>query len=86
MREQRVAIGLPGEAQCGFAHRRLGGRIIQDRANRGGDRVGIAVKGESMGYQSKKDWIATQALLLKYGVIKEKKPISTYFTNAYVGN
>ena len=43
MREQRVAIGLPGEAQRGFAHRRLGRRIIQDRADRGGDRVGIAV-------------------------------------------
>ena len=50
------------------------------------DFVGIAVRGESMGYQSEKDWLATQALLLKYGVIKEKKPISTYFTNAYVGN
>ena len=48
--------------------------------------VGIAVRGKSMGYQSEKDWLATQALLLKYGVVKEKKPISTYFTNAYIAN
>ncbi len=48
--------------------------------------VGIAVKGKPMGYQSEKDWLATQALLLKYGVIKEKKPISSYFTNAYIAN
>ena len=48
------------------------------------DFVGTAVKGKPMGYQSEKDWLATQALLLKYGVVKEKKPISSYFTNAYV--
>lgn len=47
--------------------------------------VGAAVKGKAMGFQSERDWLATQALLLKYGVIKEKKPISSYFTNAYVG-
>jgi len=47
--------------------------------------VGVAVKGKPMGYQSEKDWLATQALLLKYGVVKEKKPISAYFTNAYIG-
>lgn len=47
--------------------------------------VGVAVKGKAMGYQSEKDWRATQELLLKYGVIKNKKPISTYFTNAYIG-
>jgi NitT/TauT family transport system substrate-binding protein len=47
--------------------------------------VGNAVPGKPMGFQSERDWLATQALLLKWGVVKELKPITTYFTNAYIG-
>jgi NitT/TauT family transport system substrate-binding protein len=47
--------------------------------------VGNAVPGQPMGFQSERDWLATQALLLKWGVVKELKPITTYFTNAYIG-
>ena len=47
--------------------------------------VGNAVPGKPMGFQSERDWLATQALLLKSGLVKESKPITTYFTNAYFG-
>ncbi len=47
--------------------------------------VGYAVPGKPMGFQSERDWLATQALLLKSGLVKESKPITTYFTNTYFG-
>jgi NitT/TauT family transport system substrate-binding protein len=46
--------------------------------------VGVAVKGQPMGVQSRQDWIDTQTMLLKFGVLDKALPVDSYFTNAYV--
>ncbi len=46
--------------------------------------MGTAVPGQTYGMQAEKDWTDTQAVLLKYGVIKQTLPIGRYMTNAFV--
>lgn len=43
-----------------------------------------ATKGKPLGWMAKSDWEKMQEVLLKYGGLKDAKPVEQYYTNDYV--